>query len=267
MLSSASVTTARQPAALPILGLAEIGDRFGYYALISVFVLYLTDIHRIDESHAFLIFGVFMSLASLATLAGGFAADHLFGFGRSIIFGAVLLIAGFAALAVAGADETLFAALALIAVGNGLTTANMPALLGQFYDDQDQHRAAGFTYLYMAINVGAFLGMIAMGLVAARYGYGAAFAMVAGVKLLGLAVYLAGRPWLRAHDGPPAATPTRRWQSLGLLALLLIAVATAVLLAHPADTSGILLLVAGIALGACLVALAIAMFAAGWRSC
>ena len=96
-----------------------------------------------------------MSLASFTTLAGGYAADRLFGFGRSIIFGAVFLIVGFALLAFVGGD-VLFVALALVTVGNGLTTANIPALLGQFYGEDDERRAAGFTYLYMAVNVGFF---------------------------------------------------------------------------------------------------------------
>ncbi|MCG8547338.1 MAG: peptide MFS transporter [Alphaproteobacteria bacterium] len=254
-MSPAHTTMGRQPVALYILGATEVGDRFAYYGLISVFVLYLTDIRHIDQSEALLIFGVFSSLTALTTLGGGIAADRIFGFGRSIIVGAVFMTAGFSVIAFIGGDA-MFVSLALIAVGNGLTKPTIPALLGQFYDDEGERRASAFTHLYTAINMGAFLGMLAMGLVAVRFGYGAAFAMTACAKLLSLIVYLAGRRWLRIHDGVPARAPTGiGWNALSVVALLLITAVMTFLLANPADTGWMLFFVAGVSLGICLVAL------------
>jgi POT family proton-dependent oligopeptide transporter len=244
---------ARQPKALYLLMAGELLDRFAYYAFLSVFVLYLTQTVGISESRAFLIFGAFTSFAALTTLAGGFAADHIFGFGRSIIAGAGLLCVGYATLAFGG-ETLLYVALATVIAGNGLVHGNLPALLGLFYGDDDPRRENGFTYLYLAINLGGFLGALAMGLLATRFGYGAAFAVSAAAKLLFLITFVAGRGVLEGRERPPEiARNAQLYRTAGGLAVAAMLAACVVLLEYPDYAAGILFVVGGFAVGAYIV--------------
>jgi proton-dependent oligopeptide transporter, POT family len=244
---------ARQPKALYVLMGAELFDRFAYYAFLSVLILFLVDRRGLDEAQAFLVFGAFTSLAALTTLAGGFAADRVFGFGRAIVSGAVLLFAGYGLLAFGG-TTLLYAGLAIVITGNGLVHSNLPALLGRFYGDEDERREAGFTYLYMAINLGGFLGPLAMGILSTRYGYGAGFAVAAIAKAMFLVIFLAGRRWLEKQDRPrPDARTGWRWQAACAAAVPAIAVASVVLLDFPVLTAWVLFVTGGGAIGAYVV--------------
>ena len=178
----------------------------------SIFTLYLTESLKMPDSQAFVLFGAYYSFAFIATVAGGFAADRLIGFGVAIVAGAALMSAGYFTLALGGGPG-LYAGLALLVVGMGLFKANVSALLGRFYDDGDTRRTAGFTIFYMGINVGTLLGGLSAGIVARDFGYGIAFAMAGVGKLLAMGIYLLGRRQIGDHDAPPATEgATRSWR-------------------------------------------------------
>lgn len=241
---------ARQPQALYLLMAAELLDRFAYYAFLSVFVLYLSNTVGMDESRTFLVFGAFTSFAALTTLAGGFAADRIFGFGRSIVAGAGLLCVGYAILALGG-PSAIYIALGTIVAGNGLVHGNLPALLGLFYGEDDPRRETGFTYLYLAINMGGFLGALAMGLLAVRFGYEAAFLISAAAKLLFLMTFIAGRRALAGLDRPPAlGSNAPALNGIATLAVVAILATCVMLLEYPSYAAGILFAVGGLAIGA-----------------
>jgi POT family proton-dependent oligopeptide transporter len=243
----------RQPRALYLLMAAELLDRFAYYAFLSVFILYLTNTLGILEARAFLIFGAFTSFAALTTLAGGFAADRIFGFGRSIIAGAAFLCVGYATLAFGG-KAMLFVGLGTIIAGNGLVHGNLPALLGLFYDEDDPRRENGFTYLYLAINLGGLLGALAMGLLAVHFGYVTAFAVSAAAKLLFLITFVAGRGVLEQRDRPPVIRDhAARYKILGVGAVFAILALCVVLLEFPQYAGWILFVVGGAAIGTYIV--------------
>lgn len=240
---------ARQPRALYLLMATELLDRFAYYAFLSVFVLCLANALGMDESRTFLVFGAFTSLAAVTTLAGGFAADRIFGFGRSIVAGAILLCAGYATLALGG-QSAIYIALGTIVAGNGLVHGNLPALLGLYYGEEDPRREAGFTYLYLAINMGGFLGALAMGLLATRFGYETAFLIAAAAKLLFLVTFIAGRSLLEGRERPPEIKGNR--SSLNAVAILAVGAVLALctaLLEYPRYAAAILFVVGGLAIG------------------
>lgn len=173
----------RQPKALYVLFLTELWERFGYYTMITILVLYLTQDLGMTDARAYLISGAYLSFAYLTTIAGGFAADRVLGFGRAIIAGAVLMSLGYFTLAVGG-GPVLSGALALLVAGMGLFKANVSALLGRFYDQDDPRRSSGFVLFYMGINIGALLGSLTAGVVAETFGYGVAFALPARASSL-----------------------------------------------------------------------------------
>ena len=242
---SAAAPGARpQPGALRVLFMTEACERFGYYVMVSIFTLYLTESLKMPDSKAFLIFGAYYSYAFLATVAGGFAADRVLGFGWSIIIGAALMAAGYFVLAL-GSSATIYAALALLVVGMGFFKANVSALLGRFYDDNDPRRSVGFTIFYMGINVGAFLGSLLAGLIAREFGYGAAFAIAGAGKLLAIVFYRLGKRRIGNLDAPPAtAQATPAWSILVFVLAAALLAASAILLARP-EIAGVVLAVVG----------------------
>ncbi len=176
-------------------------DRTSFYGLFSVLPFYLTSVEALPTSRTLLLLGTVGSLAALSELAGGFAADRVLGFGKAILWGALISLLGYSLLAVTQMD-LLYISLALIVIGNGLHKGNVQALLGRCYHDDDADRQRGFTYLYMAINMGALVGALAMGLLASAYGYYQAFAVAAFFKLLALGCFMAGRKRFKNYEGP-----------------------------------------------------------------
>ena len=199
----------KQPKALYVLFLTELWERFGYYTMISLMVLYLTRELGMEDGRAGLVFGAYLSLAYLATIGGGFLAERVLGFGRAIIAGATLMALGYFVLATGGA-VALTAGLSLLVAGMGLFKANVSALLGRFYDGEDPRRSSGFIVFYMGIKMGALLGSLSAGYVAEAWGYGAAFILAGIGKLLAVITYLAGRRWIAFQDAPPAV-PHAPW--------------------------------------------------------
>lgn len=182
----------KQPKALYYLFLTEMWERFGFYTMVSVFVLYLTSQLDMTDDKAFLIFGAYTSFAWLTPVVGGILADRLLGFRLSIAVGAAMMSAGYLLLQFES-HLMMFLALGVLAVGNGFFKANVAALLGQFYGEDDPRRSSGFTIFYMGINVGGLAATVLAGIVATQYSYAAAFAMAGIGKLISLTTFLLAR--------------------------------------------------------------------------
>ncbi|MEK9662860.1 MAG: peptide MFS transporter [Alphaproteobacteria bacterium] len=234
-----------QPKALYVLFMTELWERFGYYSLVSVFTLYLIDELKIAEQTAFLIFGAYTAFIYLTGVAGGFAADKVLGYGQAILLGAAIMCFGYVGLAF-GAVSSMYAALALLVVGNGFFKPNVSALLGVYYEADDPRRSAGFTLFYMGINVGGLLGSLLAGLIAQKFGYPVAFAVAGAGKLVSMATFWAGRRGLEARDFPsPDAMTNARGYGLVVLYIVVALAAAVVLLSRP-EAAGVAL---GIAVG------------------
>lgn len=235
------------PKGLYVLFLTEMWERFGFYAMLSLFTLYLSERLGYSDSAAYLLFGAYSSYAYLTTVAGGAAADRFLGFGPAILIGGALLAAGYFLLA---ASDTVPLALALgvLVIGNGFFKPNVSSLVGRLYAAEDPRREAGFTLFYMGINTGAVAATLIAGPVAQRYGYDVAFAMAGAGLLIALATFLIGRRCFTGIAGPPAGT-TRNEAGRHLLLLVLAIVAgtaLAAFLMRHAVIAGELLAVVGV---------------------
>lgn len=150
-----------QPKGLYALALANTGERFGYYTMLAVFVLFLQANFQFDAGMAGLIYSVFLGFVYFLPLFGGMLADK-FGFGKMVTIGISIMFLGYLLLAVPlGGDgvgvAAMGAALLLIAAGTGLFKGNLQVIVGNLYDNPKyaSKRDAGFSVFYMAINIGA----------------------------------------------------------------------------------------------------------------
>jgi POT family proton-dependent oligopeptide transporter len=149
------------PKGLFVAFFANMGERFGFYTMVSIFVLFLQAKYSMSPATAGLIYGFFMAAVYLFPLLGGFLADSYLGYGRTISLGIVIMFVGYILLALPTAMGTglplAIGALVVIALGTGLFKGNLQALVGNLYDDPKYAslRDRAFSIFYMGINVGA----------------------------------------------------------------------------------------------------------------
>lgn len=167
------------PKGLFLLFTTEMWERFSYYAMRAILVLYLTDTAqglKWSNASALELYGTFTMLVYLTPLLGGWLADNLLGQRKSIIIGGTLMAAGQFTLGaphawVPGMEETFFyIGLALLIAGNGLFKPNISTMVGDLYQEGDHRRDGAFTIFYMGINVGAWASALVVGSVVAAYG-------------------------------------------------------------------------------------------------
>lgn len=191
------------PKGLYVLFFTEMWERFGFYTVLAIFVLYLQENFHWDAATVGNIYGLFIAATFFLPLFGGMVSDRLLGYGKTILIGACTSGIGYTMLAIpTKAPALLFASLAVIAVGNGLFKPNTYVLVGNLYAsrrDASGHvdgslKDAAFNIFYMGINLGAFLGPIAAAAtknymlehfhITLAHAYNAAF----GVCAIGLAI-------------------------------------------------------------------------------
>ena len=184
------------PKALFTLFFAEMWERFSFYGMRALLILYMTKLlfeqmaQGDADARAYGIYGAYNALLYAAPVIGGLLADRLLGFRKAIILGAVFMAAGQFTLAGTIGNETLFfMGLALLAIGNGFFKPNISSFLGTFYDKNDKRKDSAFTIFYMGINVGGFLAPLTCGYLGQRIDWSLGF-LVAGLGMvLGLVVF------------------------------------------------------------------------------
>jgi proton-dependent oligopeptide transporter, POT family len=185
------------PRGLGLLFLTEMWERFSYYGMRAILILYLVQALHWNTARAANLYGTYTMLVFLTPLIGGYLADRFIGTRRSLVIGGLIIASGHFCLAVP--SMTMFyVGLTLIIIGTGFFKPNVSTMVGQIYAAGDSRRDAGFTIFYVGINTGAFLGGLVCGYLADQtrfgdrgwhWGFGAA-----GVgMLLGLSVYVALR--------------------------------------------------------------------------
>ena len=185
------------PAALFTLFMVELWERFSYYGMRALLILYMTA-NLIDggfdfsDGKAYGIYGAYGALVYLTPLIGGYFADKLMGFRKAITLGAILMAMGQFTLFMNN-QTTFFIGLALLVVGNGFFKPNISSMVGRFYKDGDKRRDGAFTLFYMGINMGAFLAPLTCGAIGENEGWQYGF-LVAGIGMLvGYVVFLWGQ--------------------------------------------------------------------------
>ncbi|MCL1932259.1 MAG: peptide MFS transporter [Candidatus Azobacteroides sp.] len=146
------------PKGLYALALANTGERFGYYTMLAIFVLFLQAKFGLSSQMTGQIFGGFLAAVYFLPLFGGVIADNWLGYGKTVAIGIVVMFLGYLLLAIPGMSmPVLIAALFIISLGTGLFKGNLQVLVGNLYDSPEykSQRDPGFSLFYMAINIGA----------------------------------------------------------------------------------------------------------------
>lgn len=220
------------PLGLFILFVVEMWERFSYYGMRVLLVLYLVESAAVlpnstelinpgrgwPRSDANLLYGWYTGLAYLVPIFGGLIADRLAGNNRSMVLGGLLISIGHIVLAIAGCGElgsnalgmSLFIfGLGLIVIGTGHFKPCVTSMVGQLYGERDARRDGAFTIFYMGINLGAFIGTLACSYLGEKVGWHWGFGAAAVGMLLGLGIYLLTRTRFLGHIGD--APPGRGW--------------------------------------------------------
>ena len=187
------------PKALFALFMVELWERFSYYGMRALLILYMTASvidggFAFDDAKAYGIYGAYGALVYLTPLIGGFFADKLVGFRKAIVWGAILMAIGQFTLFLSGnANEVSFyIGLAVLVVGNGFFKPNISSMIGRFYEDGDKRRDGAFTLFYMGINMGAFLAPLTCGAIGENEGWQYGF-LTAGIGMvIGYLVFVWG---------------------------------------------------------------------------
>lgn len=213
------------PKALPYLFLTEMWERFGFYVVQGMLVLYMTKSFGFSDDTSFTIMGVFSALAYIAPFIGGSIADRLLGFKASIIWGGLFLSSGYAMLALPWANG-FYLSLATIIVGNGLFKPNISSLLGSLYEHDDPRRESGFTLFYIGINLGALLAGVSSGYIKDHISWHASFALASMGLIIGLIIFGMGvkRIMELKHNPFTDAPNTRILTKIGIILGCVIAI-------------------------------------------
>ncbi len=230
----------QHPKVLFFLFMVELWERFSYYGMRALLVLYLTGLTltggcNISKGEAYGIYAAYGALVYLTPLAGGWAADRILGFRKSILWGAILMAAGQFTLATSAGEQRvtpegsmavaavtgtailagtadghanmylMYLGLALLVIGNGFFKPNISSLIGRFYAPGDPRRDGAFTIFYMGINIGAFLTPLTCGTIGELEGWSYGF-LCAGLGMclgLGIFLYTAAKGYLGPYAEPP----------------------------------------------------------------
>jgi POT family proton-dependent oligopeptide transporter len=175
------------PAGLFVLFFTEMWERFSYYGMRALLVMFFTA-SLLDggwgwpREHAFAIFGTYTSLVYLSTLLGGYMADKKIGYRMAVVIGALLMTLGHACMALE-VPFFIYTGLTLLVFGSGFFKPNMTSIISEMYVDRPEKKDGAYTIFYMGVNAGAFLGILLCGYLGEKVGWSWGFG-VAGIFML-----------------------------------------------------------------------------------
>ncbi len=205
------------PKGLYICFLTEMWERFSFYGMKFLLLLYLTKYHLFTDSNGLDILGAYAGLVYAMPVIGGMLADRYLGMRKAVIFGGIMLCLGHLGMAFEGEQARLldgavvrdefalkvfYFSLALIIVGVGFLKPNISTIVGKLYKEVDDRRDSGFTIFYMGINLGSFLATLICGWLGETYGWGYGFGAAGVGMLLGLLNFIWGQKFLHGHAEP-----------------------------------------------------------------
>ena len=208
MSDSSGTSFFGHPRGLATLFFTEMWERFSFYGMRALLVLFLVDaIARgglgLDDKTATAIYGLYTAAVYIVALPGGWIADRLIGAQKAVLYGGILISLGSFGLWLSPNASMFYLGLIVIILGVGLLKPNVSALVADLYPEGGGRRDAGFTIFYMGINIGAFIGPLITAWLAQKYGWRVGF-MAAGVGMaLGVAQFLV----TRQHLGGAGASP------------------------------------------------------------
>ncbi len=232
-----STVSQKHPRGLYVLFFAEMWERFSYYGMRAILLLFLLDNVRggmgLEAAEAAAVYGLYTSSVYLLTLPGGWLADNILGQKKAIWYGGIVIMIGHIILAIPGVTSTFFIGLVTVAVGTGLLKANISSIVGELYPEGGARRDAAFSIFYMGINLGSVLGITIVGFLGQKINWHMGFGAAAIGMLLGLIVFHFGsKKYLQGYgEVPPAKISTaesvaksgsERKLGYGLVAMLVL---------------------------------------------
>jgi proton-dependent oligopeptide transporter, POT family len=210
----------KQPRGLYLLFFTELWERFGFYTLQTIIILYMTKALLMTDDKAYLLYGTFSSMLYLTPVIGGYLADRYLGSQRAIIIGGVLFTIGYSLTALPS-SYWFFIGLSVIIIANGLFKPNVSAIVGDLYRPGDPRRDGGFTLFYMGINIGSLIPPLITGVLISKYGWHSGFLLAALGMAIGVVTFISGKSRLRSFGSLPAMSPLHdRGEALTFYTLL-----------------------------------------------
>ena len=205
-----SKTVIGHPAALFVLFYTEMWERFSYYGMRAILVIFLTGAILGDNpgwgwssSAALFLLGTYAMFAYLAPLAGGWLGDKKIGYRNSVVIGAFLMTLGHASMAVE-TPTFLYIGITLLVVGTGFFKPNITSIISKMYEGRDDKKDGAFNIFYMGVNAGAFLGIMLCGWVGEKVGWSFGFGLAGIFMLLGMIQFYFAQPLFGKIGDPPS---------------------------------------------------------------
>jgi POT family proton-dependent oligopeptide transporter len=208
----------------------EMWERFSFYGMKALLLLYLIKYHRFGDNDGLDLLGAYGGLVYCIPVIGGVLADRWLGMRKSVVFGGLLLVFGHCGLAYEGHAATriggeivrdegalrvMYLSLALIIVGVGFLKPNVSTIVGKLYAENDPRRDSGFSLFYAGINLGALFASLVCGFLGEVYGWKYGFGAAGIGMLIGLGMFLWGQKYLHGH-AEPSRPETLRVRFAGL---------------------------------------------------
>lgn len=181
----------KMPSFLRLLFFTAMWERFSYYGMRALLVLFLTSQLGFTDTRAYAIYALFAALGYTGPVLGGVVADKWLGFRQSVLMGGVVIALGhFLMLFMPQSEAFLYLGLGFIAVGTGLFKGNITSLVGACYKSDDKNRDTGYTMFFVGINLGAMLAMLSCGAVASQFGWHYGFGLAGIGMVLGVIIFM-----------------------------------------------------------------------------
>ena len=204
-----SKTVIGHPAALFVLFFTEMWERFSYYGMRAILVIFLTGAILGDNpgwgwssSAALSLLGTYAMFAYLAPLAGGWLGDKKIGYRNAVVIGALLMTFGHASMAVE-TPTFLYIGISLLVIGTGFFKPNITSIISKIYEGRDDKKDGAFNIFYMGVNAGAFLGIMLCGWVGEKVGWSFGFGLAGIFMLLGMIQFYYAQPLFGEIGGVP----------------------------------------------------------------
>jgi proton-dependent oligopeptide transporter, POT family len=205
------------PKGLYVCFMTELWERFSFYGMKYLLLLYLTKYHLFTDALGLGVLASYAALVYAMPVVGGMLADRYLGMRKAVTFGGILLCLGHLGMAFEGAQaqvvdgvlvqdtfalQVFYFSLALIILGVGFLKPNISTIVGRLYAVEDPRRDSGFTIFYMGINIGAFTATLLCGYLGETYGWKYGFGAAGIGMVVGLITFLGGQKHLHGHAEP-----------------------------------------------------------------
>lgn len=244
------------PKALYYIFFTEMWERFSFYGLRALLVLYMTKVFLFSDAKAYLVFGSYMALVYMTPVIGGLIADRLIGHRRAVIFGGILITLGNVMLALPLHSSMFYIGLATVVTGTGFFKGNISCIVGHLYKNNEASRDSGYTLFYMGINIGSFFATTVIAGIGETVNWYVGFAIAALGMTTGLITFMMGQHLLNPDSDKVNQAVMNKKCFLGIkpdklvyLAALITIPGFAWLIANPIGSANVLISVGLLILG------------------